>query len=103
MTCFMTLHSIGCLCNKVEVLTLALGQLDAAGRSSSATVVVLRMKLAALTTELIAADLIERARRKSTARAPARWVGTHHRDRSRHCGSDGDHGLVDGSARACGD
>ena len=62
----MTLRSIGCLCNKVEVLTLALGQLDAAGRSSSATVVVLRMKLAALTTELIAADLIERARRKST-------------------------------------
>ena len=62
----MTLRSIGCLCNKVEVLTLALGQLDATGRSSSATVVVLRMKLAALTTELIAADLIERARRKST-------------------------------------
>ena len=55
----MTLHSIGCLCNKVEVLTLALGQLDAIGRSNSATVVVLRMKLAALMTELIAADLIE--------------------------------------------
>jgi hypothetical protein len=59
----MTLHNIGCLCNKVEVLTLALEHLDAIGRSSS-TVVVLRMKLAALTTELIAADLIERARRR---------------------------------------
>jgi hypothetical protein len=62
----MTLHSIGCLCDKVEVLTLALGQLDAIGRSSGATVVVLRMKLAALMTELIATDLIERARRGST-------------------------------------
>ena len=59
----MTLHSIGCLCNKVEALTLALEHLDAIGRCSSSTVVVLRMKLAALTTELIAADLIEGARR----------------------------------------
>ena len=59
----MTLHSIGCLCDKVETLTLVLGQLDAIGRNSSTTAVVLRMKLAALTTELIAADLIERARR----------------------------------------
>ena len=59
----MTLHSIGCLCDKVEVLTLTLGHLDAIGRSSSAAAVVLRMKLAALMTELIAADLIERARR----------------------------------------
>jgi hypothetical protein len=60
----MTLHSIGCLCNKVEVLTVTLGQLDAIGRSSSATAIVLRMKLAALMTELVAADLIERARRR---------------------------------------
>ena len=45
------------------MLTLMLGQLDAIGRNSSTTAVVLRMKLAALTTELIAADLIERARR----------------------------------------
>ena len=59
----MTLHSIGCLCDKVEALTLVLGQLDAIGRNSSTTAVVLRMKLAALTTELIAAHLIERARR----------------------------------------
>ena len=62
-TCSVTLHSIGCLCDKVEMLTLMLGQLDAIGHSGSATAVVLRMKLAALTTELIAAHLIERARR----------------------------------------
>ena len=62
-TCSVTLHSIGCLCDKVETLTLMLEQLDAIGRNSSTTAVVLRMKLAALTTELIAAHLIERARR----------------------------------------
>ena len=59
----MTPLNLGCLCNKVEVLTLALGELNVFGRGSSATAVVLRMKLAALTTELIAAELIERARR----------------------------------------
>jgi len=51
-----------CLCNKVEALAVALGQLDAAGHGGSALAVVLRMKLAALLTELIADDLIERAR-----------------------------------------
>ena len=58
----MTSQSSGCLCNKVEALAVALGQLDAAGHGGSALAVVLRMKLAALLTELIAVDLIERAR-----------------------------------------
>lgn len=64
----MTPQSSGCVYNKVEVLALALGQLDAAGHGSSAMAVVLRMKLAALMTELIAVDLIERARLTSTVR-----------------------------------
>lgn len=53
-TCSVFARSV--LCNNVEALALALRELYA---------VVLRMKLAALTTELIAADLIERARRTS--------------------------------------
>ena len=61
----MTRDSIGCLCNNVETLALALRELYAIRRGSSVTAVVLRMKLAALTTELLAADLIERARRTS--------------------------------------
>ena len=61
----MTAQSSSFVCNKVEVVALALGELDAAGQGSSTAAVVLRMKLAALTTELIAADLIERARRPS--------------------------------------
>jgi hypothetical protein len=40
----------------VEVLAFTLGELDAIGRGDGATAVVLRMKMAALTTELIAAD-----------------------------------------------
>ena len=61
----MTPQSSGCLCSRLEVLALALGQLDAAGHGSSAMAVVLRMRLSALMTELIAVDLIERAQRTS--------------------------------------
>ena len=53
------------LCNNVEVLAYTLEKLNARGRGSSVQAVMLRMKLAALTAELVAADLIERARQSS--------------------------------------
>lgn len=53
------------LCNNVELLAFALEKLNARGRGGSAQAVLLRMKLAALTAELVAADLIERARQGS--------------------------------------
>ena len=53
------------LCNNVELLAFALEKLTARGRGGSAQAVLLRMKLAALTAELVAADLIERARQSS--------------------------------------
>ena len=61
----MAAHRIIHLCNNVEVLAYALEKLNARGRGASAQAVLLRMKLAALTAELIAADLIERTRQKS--------------------------------------
>jgi hypothetical protein len=53
------------LCNSVELLAGALDKLNARGRGASAQAVLLRMKLAALTSELVAADVIERARQRS--------------------------------------
>jgi hypothetical protein len=53
------------LCNSVELLAYTLEKLNARGRGGSAQAVLLRMKLAALTAELVAADLIERARQRS--------------------------------------
>ena len=53
------------LCNNVELLAYTLEKLNARGRGSSAQAVLLRMKLAALTAELVAADVIERVRQKS--------------------------------------
>lgn len=53
------------LCSNVELLACALDKLNARGRGASAQAVMLRMKLAALTAELVAADVIERARQSS--------------------------------------
>ena len=53
------------LCNSVELLAYTLEKLNARGRGASVQAVLLRMKLAALTAELVAADLIERARQSS--------------------------------------
>ena len=53
------------LCNNVESLAYTLEKLSERASSDSAQTVLLRMRLAALTTELIATDLIERARQGS--------------------------------------
>jgi hypothetical protein len=53
------------LCNNVELLAYTLEKLNARGRGASAQAVMLRMKLAALTVELVAADVIERVRQSS--------------------------------------
>lgn len=53
------------LCNSVELLAGTLDRLNARGRGASTQAVMLRMKLAALTAELVAADVIERARQNS--------------------------------------
>jgi hypothetical protein len=53
------------LCNNVEALAYTLEKLSERASSNSAQTMLLRMRLAALTTELIATDLIERARQRS--------------------------------------
>ena len=53
------------LCNNVEALALRLEKLNERASGERAQAVLLRMRLAALTTELIATDLIERARQGS--------------------------------------
>lgn len=53
------------LCNSVEMLAYALERLNGRGRGASVQAVVLRMRLAALTSELVATDVIERARQSS--------------------------------------
>lgn len=53
------------LCNNVEALGLRLERLNERASGEGAQAVLLRMRLAALTTELIATDLIERARQRS--------------------------------------
>ena len=63
--------NIGRLNSNVQVLASTLGELDALGHGDSVAAVVLRMKMAALTTELLAADLIERARRASRISEPS--------------------------------
>jgi hypothetical protein len=61
----MAAQRIILLCNSVELLAYALEKLNARGRGGSVQAVLLRMKLAALTSELVAADVIERARQGS--------------------------------------
>ncbi|MGZ9032372.1 MAG: hypothetical protein ACXW2G_13435 [Burkholderiaceae bacterium] len=61
----MAAHRIIHLCNNVELLAYTLEKLNARGRGASAQAVMLRMKLAALTAELVAADVIERVRQSS--------------------------------------
>ena len=56
------------LCGEVEVLANALEKLDVRRQVESTQAVLLRMQLAAVTSELVAADLIERVRRNA---APA--------------------------------
>ena len=63
----MNSHNVDRLSSNVEVLAFTLGELDAIGRGDCATAVVLRMKMAAMTTELIAANLIDRARHGSAS------------------------------------
>jgi len=53
------------LCNNVGVLAFTLAELNERASGNRAQEMLLRMKLAALTTELIATDLIERARQRS--------------------------------------
>lgn len=53
------------LCDNVEGLAHELERLNVRGRGATATAVLMRMKLAALTAELVAADLIERARHEA--------------------------------------
>lgn len=53
------------LCNSVELLAGTLDKLNARGRGGSVQAVLLRMKLAALTAELVAADVLERVRQSS--------------------------------------
>jgi hypothetical protein len=53
------------LCNNVEALAYTLEKLSERASSDRAQTVLLRMRLAALTTELIATDLIERVRQPS--------------------------------------
>lgn len=60
------------LCNTVEALALELDRLNARGRGHTAPAVLMRMKLAAMTAELVTADVIERAREAARAPAPAR-------------------------------
>jgi hypothetical protein len=54
------------LCSNVGVLAFTLAKLNERASGDKAQEMLLRMKLAALTTELIATDLIERARQRST-------------------------------------
>lgn len=56
------------LCNHVEALAQALERVDVSVHVGSTQAVLLRMQLAAVTAELVAADLIERVRRNA---APA--------------------------------
>lgn len=70
----MILPRIVELCNNVETLATELDRLNACGRGGTTPAVLMRMKLAALTAELVTADLIERAReaaRSAGARAGA--------------------------------
>ena len=53
------------LCNNVGVLVCTLAKLNERASGDMAQEILLRMRLAALTTELIATDLIERAQQRS--------------------------------------
>ena len=66
----MSVRRILKLCNSVEGLAHELDRLNARGRGCTAPAVLMRMKLAAMTAELVAADLIERARQTPVAPTP---------------------------------
>jgi len=60
------------LCRHVELLACELDRWTARGQAGTARAVLLRMKLAAMTAELVSADLVERmqlASRQSNANA----------------------------------
>jgi len=60
------------LCKHVELLACELDRWTARGKAGTARAVLLRMKLAAMTAELVSADLVERlqiASRQSNANA----------------------------------
>jgi len=60
------------LCRHVELLACELDRWTARGQAGTAHAVLLRMKLAAMTAELVSADLVERmqlASRQSNANA----------------------------------
>ena len=61
----MTAQRIVHLCDSIDVLASTLGKLNERTSGEEAQAVLLRMRLAALTTELLATDLIERARQRS--------------------------------------
>ncbi len=61
----MTAQRILHLCNNVDALGLRLEKLNERTSGDRAQMALLRMRLAALTTELLATDLIERARQRS--------------------------------------
>jgi len=69
----MILPRIVELCNNVETLATELDRLNACGRGGTTPAVLMRMKLAALTAELVTADLIERMR--ETARSTGARAG----------------------------
>ena len=61
----MTAQRIVHLCDSIDVLASTLGKLNERTSGDRAQMALLRMRLAALTTELLATDLIERARQRS--------------------------------------
>lgn len=61
----MTSDRIVQLCKDVERMACELDRLTARGHSRTAYAVLLRMKLAAMTTDLVTADLMQRMREAS--------------------------------------
>lgn len=57
------------LCKHVELLACELDRWTARGQAGTARAVLLRMKLAAMTADLVAADLIDRMQKASSATA----------------------------------
>ncbi|MGH6612110.1 MAG: hypothetical protein ACRECQ_17845 [Burkholderiaceae bacterium] len=57
------------LCESVEELARKLDRLTAMGRGHTTPAVLLRMRLAAMTAELVTIDLVERLREARPARA----------------------------------
>lgn len=59
------------LCKHVELLACELDRWTARGQAGSARAVLLRMKLAAMTSELVTADLVERMQQASSSATAA--------------------------------